>query len=144
MTRSAILAAIGLVLGACASPPTGPAFAGHNNGPNDGISILVRNNSCSIFGSCQPVRVLAFPDGGGPHPDPAPVDLGVMTSSEACFTFPVWMVSMPTVLSPVPASRRVGDPYISTPPFTPTAGGGWELNLRTRAVTPAVRCVPSD
>jgi hypothetical protein len=159
MTRLTSLTAVVLAAAACASPPTGPAFAGHNNGPAGGISLLVRNNRC-FGGHCAPVRVLAFPEVGNGGPVLWKVDLGVSTTEEACFTFPdssvryiigpadtivtIWRPSTPVALNVVPAEVTLFDLGPTSQAFTPSSAAGWQVSLPDTKVQSASRCVPTD
>jgi hypothetical protein len=151
LVRRLAVPTIGIALLACSS----------GTEPRAVVTLRVTNAAC-LMGSCQSLHVLAFPHQQPITPGgPWSLDLGVLTSPEACLTFPpsatfrIWEVGSTdtTKITWTPADsvslgtlgpndlRFAAGP--TTGEFVPASAAGWFIVLPggTQA-SPAPRCTP--
>ena len=129
-----------LTLAACSSP--------QDANPAGGVTVLVVNQGCRYH--CPAMRVLAYPTGGVLTPGfDWSVELGIMTSSTACFTLPesltqtvvevgtnyadtftfTWTQSKPISLGSVSDAMPDWHAVATTDEFVPAAAKGWKTFL---------------
>lgn len=129
--------------------------------PRAGVTLLVTNASC-LSGSCESVRVLAYP---ADQPDTPggywSLDLGVVTTAQKCFVLPssahFYVIAEPATSSRdtttftwttlVPLSLGLSTngpaPVPSTRAFIPANAAGWSITLPTdSAAAPGQACTP--
>ncbi len=132
--------------------------------PRSGVTLLVSNETCQA-GHCDSLEVLAFP---GEQPDTPggywSIDLGRITTPQACFTLPVtatfsvignrengavdtttftWNDAQALSLGTVPPAptRLFANP--STNAFRPASAAGWRVTLPAETqVTSSSACAP--
>ena len=133
--------------------------------PRSGVTVLVTNGACQ-GGSCTPVQVLGFPSNGPTTPGgPWAVDLGLLTTSSNCFTFPTsatfrvigvsnngakadtttytWTTADALSLGTKPIGGTVISAVSSTNTFVPARSPGWSVALPGGSrVTPTPACQP--
>jgi hypothetical protein len=123
---------------------------GVTGAPRSGVTLRVTNGTC-VMGSCDSLRVLAFP---GIQPETPggfwSLDLGFITTPEACFTLPAsakfYVITEParssadtttyTWTSAIGLSLRAQAPSTpllqaspSTTSFVPADAAGWSITL---------------
>ncbi len=120
--------------------------------PRSGITLLVTNGTC-LTGRCDSLEVLAFPS-NQPHTPGGfwSVDLGLLTTPEACFTFPpsatfrvigvnadgtrdtttfTWTSADPLSLGVQAPSGFRAQASPSTTAFVPASSAGWSITFPT-------------
>ena len=128
--------------------------------------LLVTNATCTS-GTCDPLEVLAFPSDQPLTPGGYwSLDLGLITTPQACFTIPTsakflivavnpdssrdtttitWTSVIPVSLGAIPPSgnRIVARP--STSDFVPSSSPGWSITLPSGSgASPSTACSAAD
>jgi hypothetical protein len=135
-------------------------------GPRSGVTLLVTNATC-LTGPCDSLRVLAFPSDQPNTPGGYwSLDLGVMTTSQACFTLPpsahfyvisepvrssadtttfTWTSGMPLSLGAFSPSSSTIQASPTTTAFVPSNAAGWSITFPTGSqATPSSSCTPKS
>ena len=130
--------------------------------PRSGVTLLVTNESC-LAGSCDSLRVIAFPSNQPNTPGGLwSLDLGIITTSRACFTLPptatfrvigirqdgtadtttyTWTNTKSLSLGALPPSSSRIQAGPSTSAFVPAKAAGWRITFPTGSqATPSSAC----
>ena len=132
--------------------------------PRSGVTLLVTNGTCQ-GGQCDTLRVLGFPSNQPGTPGGLwSLDLGLVTTSQACLTLPpsaafhvigvrgdgaadtttfTWTSAKSLSLGAQPPSSSRLQASPSTDPFVPASAAGWRITVPGGSqATPSSVCTP--
>ena len=132
--------------------------------PQSDVTLLVTNGTC-VSGRCDSLEVLGFPSNQPATPGGFwSIDLGLITSSQACFTLPAsatfhvigehgdgtadtltytWTSASSLALGAQPPSSSRIQASPSTTAFVPADAAGWGITFPTGSrATPSSACTP--
>ena len=132
--------------------------------PRSGVTLLVTNGTCQAT-QCDSLRVLGFPSNQPQTPGGMwSLDLGLITSSQACFTLPpsatflvigmrtdggadttkyTWTTAKALSLGALPPSSSRIQASPNTTAFVPATAAGWRITVPTESqATPSSACTP--
>lgn len=133
--------------------------------PRSGVTLLITNGSCRL-GPCQSLEVLAFPSDQPNTPGGLwSLDLGVLTTAQACFTLPpkaefrvigvrdgggadtttlTWTNAKALSLGAQPPSASRFSATPSTATFVPADAAGWQVTVPSGGSHPSqsAACTP--